>query len=87
MSLIRIKQKIPLVLIFLGIIVMLIGLYYIAGKAGIPYQDPTPELSQKYNNYMKIGHKLCKSGLVIGFIGIIIWTIQKLINKLLGTHY
>lgn len=45
-----------------GIIILFIGLYYRAVKAGIPYQDPTPELQMQYAVNMNIGNILTKTG-------------------------
>lgn len=61
-------QKIPLMLVLLGIIILFIGLYYVIIKAGIPYQDPTPELLQKYNNYTHTGHVFIKISMAMELI-------------------
>ena len=38
-----------------GMIIFVIGLYYLIIKAGIPYQDPTEELRIQYAINMGIG--------------------------------
>lgn len=48
-----------------GLIILLIGSYYWAIKAGIPYQDPPLELQIKYAVNMEIGNVLLKTGAVI----------------------
>lgn len=45
-----------------GIIILLIGLYYWAVKAGIPYQEPPVELQIQYAVNMNIGSILVKTG-------------------------
>jgi flagellar biogenesis protein FliO len=74
-------QKIPQILISLGIIILIIGLYYEWVKAGIPYQDPTPELTQRYLNYLYIGYLLYKIGFIIEIIGFVIFIMQKIFKK------
>lgn len=55
-----------------GVIIVLLGVYYIVIKAGIPYQDPTPELQMKYAVNMEIGDSLLKVGGLIFIIGILL---------------
>ena len=50
-------------IVFAGILVLVIGLYYMVIKAGIPYQDPTPEIQLQYSINMGIGDVLTKMGL------------------------
>lgn len=50
-------------IILAGILVLSAGLYYLVIKAGIPYQDPTPELQLQYSINMGIGDVLTKIGL------------------------
>lgn len=49
-------------LIIAGIIILTIGLYYSVFKAGIPYQDPTPELQIQYEINYNIGNIMTKAG-------------------------
>lgn len=49
-------------LIIVGIIILVIGFYYSVFKAGIPYQDPTPELQIQYEINYNIGNILTKIG-------------------------
>ena len=57
-------------LIISGGIVILIGLYYLVLKAGIPYQDPPLELQIRYAVNMGTGEELCKIGALISCVGI-----------------
>ena len=56
--------------ILAGLIILLIGLYYWIVKAGIPYQDPTPEMQLRYEIDMRIGDELIKDGCITALIGI-----------------
>jgi hypothetical protein len=49
----------------LGIVMIVIGLYFIFFKAGVPYQDPPPELIIRYLLYMKMGIYFIISGLTV----------------------
>lgn len=67
--------------ILAGIIVLFIGLYYWMIEAGIPYQDPTPELQLKYAVNTEIGEILIGKGFAIAVCGGIIRLIYGLISK------
>lgn len=54
-----------------GVLVLGIGLYYMMIKAGIPFQDPTPEMQLQYSINMGIGDVLTKVGLCTTMIGTI----------------
>ena len=58
-------------IIISGMIIFVIGLYYMIIKAGIPYQDPTEELKNQYAINMGIGEELLKDGFFILIAGII----------------
>ncbi len=49
-------------ILFAGILVLATGLYYMVIKAGIPFQDPTPEMQLQYSINMGIGDALTKVG-------------------------
>ncbi|MBE6005458.1 MAG: hypothetical protein E7232_15535 [Lachnospiraceae bacterium] len=55
-----------------GIIIFMIGLYYLIIKAGIPYQDPTEELRIQYAINMGIGETLIGNGFLVFILGLII---------------
>lgn len=48
--------------ILAGIIILALGAYYLVIKAGIPYQDPPPELQMQYAVNYGIGTELTKDG-------------------------
>lgn len=67
--------------IFAGVIILVIGLYYYMIKAGIPYQDPPLELQIQYAVNMRIGEILTGSGFVIAVCGGVIRLILRLIYR------
>ena len=50
-------------LIIAGCIMIVMGLYYLIVKAGIPYQNPPLELQIKYAVNEDVGKELCKAGM------------------------
>lgn len=52
-----------------GLIILMIGLYYILIKAGIPYQDPTVEMQIRFEIDHGIGSVLSKTGLIFALCG------------------
>lgn len=52
-----------------GLIILVIGLYYLVIKAGIPYQDPTAEMQIQYAVNYGIGSVLSKAGLILAVCG------------------
>ena len=54
-----------------GMIILVIGLYYLIIKAGIPYQDPTEELRIQYVINMGIGEMLIGNGFLVFILGLI----------------
>ncbi len=73
--------------ILAGIIVLFIGGYYGMIEAGIPYQDPTPELQIKYTVNMEIGEILIGKGFGIAVCSGIIRLIYGLISKMIIKKY
>ncbi|MCI9399128.1 MAG: hypothetical protein HFJ07_04805 [Lachnospiraceae bacterium] len=56
-------------LIIAGIIILLIGLYYLIIKAGIPYQDPPLDLQLQYAVNTRIGSILTGIGFKMVILG------------------
>ena len=48
------KQRIPFLLIAAGIALLLGGFVYDILFAGIPYQDPTPQMQASYNFHARV---------------------------------
>lgn len=70
--------------IIAGLIMLIIGLYYLVIKAGIPYQDPTVEMQIQYSVNMGIGNTLTTTGFIMTVLGIICRIITGLISKKKG---
>ncbi len=74
-------KKILSSLIISGAVILLIGLYYLIIKAGIPYQDPTTEMQIQYAVNMGIGNVLSLTGfcmtVLAAVIRIILWVISR----------
>ena len=68
-----------------GLIIFIIGLYYIVIKAGIPYQDPPLELQIKYAIHMEIGEILVRDGFLLllsaGLLRLVLWLLYRFCFK------
>ena len=60
---------------------LLIGVYYLMIKAGIPYQDPPLELQIAYSVNEGTGSVLCKTGLILTVISVITRIVFGVITK------
>lgn len=76
------KRRYGPFIIILGVVLVMLGFVYEGIFAGIPYQDPTPELSQKYMYYVNIGQLFYKIGFPVLAAGLLIILIQKIIKLL-----
>ena len=65
-----------------GCFIMLIAMYYLFFKAGIPYQDPPLELQIEYAINMGIGKRMGELALLTGFFGAAGWIILFIAGKL-----
>lgn len=67
--------------ILAGLVLFVIGLYYMVIKAGIPYQDPPLELQIKYAIHMGIGEILVQDGCLLllgaGIARLVLWMLFK----------
>lgn len=52
-----------------GVIMLVIGLYHLVIKAGIPYQDPTLEMEIQWVVDWRVGKILAINGLVFAIAG------------------
>lgn len=78
-------KKATKALFVLGIIIFILGFMYDMKYAGIPYQDPPPELLKQYNKDLHIADTIMNSGFIvilISFILLIIFFIRKLFIKI-----
>ena len=77
----NVLKKIFSSLIIAGAVIMLIGLYYLIIKAGIPYQDPTAEMQIQYEINMGIGNVLSLTGFCMTLVAAIIRIVLGLVRK------
>jgi cytochrome bd-type quinol oxidase subunit 2 len=71
-------------LVVSSIIVILFGFVYASIFAGIPYQDPTPEMSANYKFHSSISNIILVIGLgtlLLGMVGGIVKFIYKKLGK------
>ena len=59
-------------LLLSGVMILLLGLYYLVIRAGLPYQDPTPEMQLQYAIHRGVGMALAKLGAVLTACGAIL---------------
>lgn len=57
------KRRWPFILIAAGFFLLLGGFIYDVEMAGIPYQDPTPEMSAHYTRHARIASAIRWCGL------------------------
>jgi hypothetical protein len=72
----------PLIPIAAGFLVVVAGFVYDVEFAGIPYQDPTPEMSARYAYHAHIASMICRIGFWILLFGIIAGIIRFIIRRL-----
>ncbi len=63
------KRYWPLLLIVAGLLIVLGGFIYDVMFAGIPYQDPTPEMSARYEHHARIASVIRWCGVAVFLIG------------------
>lgn len=74
-------HKFRLLPMILGVAFCLIGWFFVFIKAGLPYQDPTPEMTSHYNWYSTTGSALMQFGLFLIVAGLLISIIYKIKNQ------
>jgi hypothetical protein len=52
----------PLILIAVGLLLLVAGFIYDVMFAGIPYQDPTSEMSARYAHHARVASLICRVG-------------------------
>lgn len=71
-------------LIIKGLLIYILGHVYFMVTEGIPYQDPTPEMLQKYNFHFTVGNRISDLGLIIMALGILTFLVRKVKVKFNG---
>lgn len=68
------KQKLKMLfvsLIMAGCVIVIVGSYFSFAKAGIPYQDPTTEMTIRWTAYWLAGEACMRSGAIVFLVGLI----------------
>ncbi len=73
-------------LIFLGIGIHVVGQVYQLFYAGIPYQDPIPEVYANWLFHSHIGNSILAVGLIMLLIGVVWWLYAMFKPKLRTRH-
>lgn len=55
----------------LGIVIVIMGFVYYFLFAGIPYQDPTPELQARYDFHGSVAGMFYKTGGIVFLVGLV----------------
>ncbi len=55
----------------LGIVIVIMGFVYDVLFAGIPYQDPTPELQARYDFHSSVAGMFYKTGGIVFLVGLV----------------
>ena len=77
----NILYKLRFVPLLLSIVVFNVGLYYSMIKAGIPYQDPTPAMTEKYMSDMRLGNALMFIGFILFVVSVTLLIVLKIIKR------
>ena len=64
-----------------GVIVLFIGVYFVMFGAGIPYQDPTAEMTIKWLANDLAGTLCLKCGGLVFMIGLLAYFIARLVKR------
>jgi hypothetical protein len=75
------KRFWPLILIATGLILLLGGFAYDLNLAGIPYQDPTPEMSERFNRHKNIASVIYLCGVGALLVGVLASLIRWIIRR------
>jgi hypothetical protein len=69
-------------LITCGLVLLLVWFVYASFFAGIPYQDPTPEMSANYAFHSSVSNAILVIGLGALFVGMVGGVARLLLKKL-----
>jgi hypothetical protein len=75
------RRCLPWILILMGILTVIGGFLYDVIFAGIPYQDPTPEMSARYDHHAGIASVLRWSGVALCVFGMVCGIIRRAAGK------
>jgi hypothetical protein len=71
----------PLILIVVGFVLIITGFVYNIVFAGIPYQDPPPELVARYNMHATIAQTITTTGIITMLAGIVGSIVLRLLRR------
>lgn len=74
-------KYILLAIIAAGIVMLAVGIYYSVIVAGLPYQDPTPEMLEKWNMAHRTGTLWQCIGAATALIGAVGLTAIKILSR------
>jgi hypothetical protein len=63
------KRFWPRILMGVGLLVLVGGFAYDTMFAGLPYQDPTPQMSARYAHHSRIAGVICWTGVAVFLLG------------------
>jgi len=70
-----------LILIVVGFVLIIAGFVYNVVFAGIPYQDPPPDLVARYNLHATIAQTITTTGMIamlVGIVGgVVLWLLRR----------
>jgi len=75
------RRFLPIILILAGVFLLFSGLIYDVMFAGIPYQDPTPEMSARYAHHAHIASVIRWVGLWIFVAGALVGIIRLVLRR------
>jgi hypothetical protein len=76
-----VKRLHPLLLFLGGVMLLVGGFIYDVLFAGIPYQDPTPEMSARYAHHAGIASLIRWCGAIIFVLGVVAAAIRRAAGK------
>ena len=75
------KRFWPLILTAAGLFLLVGGFIYDVMFAGIPYQDPTPEMSARYAHHAHIASTICWFGVGFFLVGCFAGIIRLVVRR------
>lgn len=75
------KRKLPLLGICLGVLLIFGGFMYDVMFAGIPYQDPSPEMTARYALHSRIASTICALGAGAFLAGAVAGLMQLVVRR------
>jgi hypothetical protein len=70
-----------LIIIASGFVLIIAGFVYNVVFAGIPYQDPPPELVARYNTHTTIAQTITTTGIITMLAGIVGGIVLRLLRR------